>query len=58
MLVKMWKKRNTSPLLVGLQAGTTTREISLMVPQKIGHSITLGPTDTNPGPIPQNFSNM
>jgi hypothetical protein len=24
MLVRMWRKRNTSPLLVGLQAGTTT----------------------------------
>jgi hypothetical protein len=23
MLVKMWTKRNTPPLLVGLQAGTT-----------------------------------
>jgi hypothetical protein len=27
------KKKNTSPLLVGLQAGTTTLEISLVVPQ-------------------------
>ena len=24
MLVRIWKKRNTPPLLVGLQAGTTT----------------------------------
>ena len=31
------EKRNTPPLLVGLQAGTTTMEISLVVPQKIGH---------------------
>jgi hypothetical protein len=37
MLVRMWRKRNTPPLLVGLQAGTTTLEISLVVPQKIGH---------------------
>jgi hypothetical protein len=28
MLVRMWRKRNTPPLLVGLQAGTTTLEIS------------------------------
>ena len=28
------------PLLVGLQAGPTTLEISLVVPQKIGHSST------------------
>jgi hypothetical protein len=31
---------NIPPLLVGLQAGTTTLEISLAVLQKIGHSIT------------------
>jgi hypothetical protein len=36
MLSRMWRKRNTPPLLVGLQAGTTTVEISLVVPQKIG----------------------
>jgi hypothetical protein len=35
MLARMWRKRNTPPLLVGLQAGTTTLEISLAVPQKI-----------------------
>jgi hypothetical protein len=27
MLVRMWRKRNTLPLLVGLQACTTTLEI-------------------------------
>jgi hypothetical protein len=31
---------NTPPLLVGFQAGTTTLEISLAVPQKIIHSTT------------------
>jgi hypothetical protein len=35
MLVRMWRKRNTSPLLVGLQVCTTTLEISLAVPQKL-----------------------
>jgi hypothetical protein len=40
MLVSMWKERNTAPLLVGLQAGKTTLEINLMVPQKIGISST------------------
>jgi hypothetical protein len=40
MLAGMWRKRNTPPLLVGLQACTTTLEISLAVPQKIGHSTT------------------
>ena len=36
----LWSKRNTPPLLVGLQAGTTTLEISLAVPQKTGHNTT------------------
>jgi hypothetical protein len=36
MLARMWIKGNTPPLLVGLQACTTTLEISLAVPQKIG----------------------
>ena len=31
----MWRKRKTPPLLVGLQACTTTLEISLAFPQKI-----------------------
>jgi hypothetical protein len=35
MLARMWRKRNTLPLLVGLQTGTTTLEISLAIPQKI-----------------------
>ena len=35
MLVRIWRKRNTLSLLVGLQAGTTTLEISLVVPQKL-----------------------
>jgi hypothetical protein len=33
MLARKWRKRNTPPLLVGLQACTTTLEISLVVPQ-------------------------
>jgi hypothetical protein len=40
MLVRMWKKRNTPLWLLGLQAGSTTLEISLAVLQKIGHSTT------------------
>jgi hypothetical protein len=40
MLARMWRKRNTPPLLVGLQACITTLEISLEVPQKTGHSST------------------
>jgi hypothetical protein len=30
----MWRKINTSPLLVGLKTGATTLEINLNVPQK------------------------
>ena len=40
MLERMWRKRNTSSLLVGFQAGKTTLEISLVIPQKIRHSTT------------------
>jgi hypothetical protein len=36
MLVKIWRKRSTPPLLVGLQAATMTLENSLEFPQKIG----------------------
>ena len=40
MLERIWSKRNISPLLVGLQTGTTTLEINLEVPQKIGNRST------------------
>jgi hypothetical protein len=51
------RKRNTPPLLVGLQACTTTLEISLAVPQKIGHSITRGTHNTSPGHISRRCPN-
>jgi hypothetical protein len=35
MLGRMWRKRDTPPLLVGLQACTTTMEISLAVLRKL-----------------------
>jgi hypothetical protein len=54
MLVRMWRKRNILPLLVGLQAGTTTLEIILEVPQKTRHSTTSGSSNTSPGHIPRN----
>jgi hypothetical protein len=40
MLARMWRPRRIPPLLVELQAGTTTLEFCLVVPQKIGHSTT------------------
>jgi hypothetical protein len=49
MLVRMWRKKNTPPFLVGLQAGTTTLEIRLVVPQKIGHSTMRKSSNTTPG---------
>jgi hypothetical protein len=56
MLVRMWRKRNTHPLLVGLQADTITLEISLAVPQKIGYSSTRRSSDTTLGHIPSRCS--
>ncbi|EDL07116.1 mCG15697 [Mus musculus] len=57
MLARMWRKRKTPPLLVGLQAFTTTLEISLVVPQKIGHSTTGGSHNTSPGHISRRCPN-
>ena len=37
MLLRMWRKKNIPSLLVGLQAGTTTLEMSVAAPQKVGH---------------------
>jgi hypothetical protein len=47
-------ERNTPPLLVGLQAGTNTLQISLAFPQKIEQSTNLGPNYTTTGHIPRN----
>jgi hypothetical protein len=52
------EKRNTPMLLVGLQAGTTTLEITLTVSQKIGHSTTGGANTCTPGHILRECSNM
>jgi hypothetical protein len=54
MLGRMWRQRNTPPLLVGLQDCTTTMEISLVVFQKIEHSTTRGSRNTSPGHIARN----
>jgi hypothetical protein len=40
MLERMWRKRNIPPSLMGLQTGTTTLEINLEVPQKVGNRST------------------
>jgi hypothetical protein len=45
-------------LLVGLQAGTTTLEISLVIPQKISRSIIGRSSNSSPGHIRRIFSNL
>jgi hypothetical protein len=57
MLDRLWRKRNTPPLLVGQQAGKTTLEIKLVVPEKIGNSFTLRPSYNSTGHISKNYSN-
>jgi hypothetical protein len=53
MLARMWRKRNTPPLLVGVQACTTTLESSLAVPQKTGYTaiplLGIDPEDVSTG---------
>jgi len=51
MLARMCRKRN--PLLVGLQTGKTILEISLEVPQKIGHWTAWESSYTSLGHIPK-----
>jgi hypothetical protein len=48
MVGMMWRKRNTPPLLVGLQTGTTTLENKVAVPQKIRTSFTRSSSYTSP----------
>ena len=49
--------RNTPPLLVGFQGCTTTLDISLASPQKIGHSTTRRSRNSSPGHISRRCSN-
>ena len=44
MLLRMWRKRNTPPLLVGLQACITTLEISLGFLRKLDIVLPEDPT--------------
>jgi len=37
MLGRMWRKRNTPPLLVGQQTSKTTLEIGPVAPEEIGN---------------------
>jgi hypothetical protein len=58
MLGMMWRKKNIPPLLVALQAGMTTLEVILVIPQKIGHRFTWGPSYITPGHTPRGCSNI
>jgi hypothetical protein len=58
MLVSVWRKRNIPFLLVGLQAGKSTLEISLAVIEKIENNPTLGSSYTTPGHIPKRCFNI
>jgi hypothetical protein len=58
MLVRMWRKRNTPPLLVGLQTGITTLEINMEIPQKIGNISTWISIYTILGNIPKRYPTM
>jgi hypothetical protein len=40
MLARMWKKRNTPPLLLGMLTETSILGLNLKVPQKIGNRST------------------
>jgi hypothetical protein len=41
MLARMWRKRKTPPLLVGMQVSKTVLEISLVVLLKVGNRSSL-----------------
>jgi hypothetical protein len=57
MLARMWKKRNTPPLLVGLQACTTTLEISLVFLRKLDIVLPEDPTIPLLGIYPEDVPN-
>jgi hypothetical protein len=58
MLERMWKKRNSPPLLVVLQTITTTLDIRIEVPLKIGNRSTWRPSYTTLGNIPKRCHTM
>jgi hypothetical protein len=57
MLARMWRKRNTPPLLVGLLACTTILEVILELTQKIGHNTTGRSSNTYPEKVPTGNKN-
>jgi hypothetical protein len=55
---RCWQGCGERGILVGLQAGTNTLEISLVVSQKIEHSTNVRSSNTTPGHIPRRCSNL
>jgi hypothetical protein len=51
-------KEVNSSIVGGLQASTTTLKISLVAPQKIGHSTTGRSSIISPGHISRRYSNL
>ena len=53
MLVRMWSKQNTLPLLVGVQTHIGTMKISVVIPQKDGNQPTSKSSCITLGHIPK-----
>ena len=49
MLERLWGKGNASALLVGMQAGTTALDVSVVISQKIGKQPSSRPSNTTLG---------
>ena len=58
MLERIWEEGKTSPLLVGMQTGTVTLEISVLISQKIRTQPTSRPSNTTFGYIQSGCSIM
>ena len=56
MLVRMWRKRNTPPWLVGLHACTSTLEISVAILRKLDIVLLEDPAITHLGIYPEDVS--
>jgi hypothetical protein len=58
MLVRIWRKRNTPPFLVGLKAGITVLKISWRFLRKLDIVLPEAISYTTPGHISRRCSNM
>ena len=55
MLVRMWRKKISFALLVGMQTGAATLENRLEVPQKIKNRTTLQPSNCTTGYLSKGY---